>query len=182
MDGPIPPPPNGLHYNWYRSYDLGRYTQPDPHGFVDGPSVYGYAGGSPEVYVDNDGRIIPFLIPLIIGGAALGVGGDIAIQTAENYYTNGGDFSRALLCVNISSLPYSALAGAAGAGTINILRRIIISRIPINSFELRLYGKAFILSKIGVLLSPPITIQDILHPSAGNDPSNPCSCSFVRRK
>ncbi len=50
----------GLHYNWHRSYDptLGRYTQPDPLGFVDGPSVYGYAGGSPQVYVDPDGRQI----------------------------------------------------------------------------------------------------------------------------
>jgi RHS repeat-associated protein len=50
----------GLHYNWHRSYDpiLGRYTQPDPLGFVDGPSVYGYAGGSPQVYVDKDGRWI----------------------------------------------------------------------------------------------------------------------------
>jgi RHS repeat-associated protein len=48
----------GLHYNWHRSYDptVGRYTQPDPLGFVDGPSVYGYAGGSPQSAVDRDGR------------------------------------------------------------------------------------------------------------------------------
>jgi RHS repeat-associated protein len=47
----------GLHYNWHRSYDptLGRYTQPDPLGFVDGPSVYGYGRGSPLRYVDRDG-------------------------------------------------------------------------------------------------------------------------------
>ncbi|MEQ1694533.1 MAG: RHS repeat-associated core domain-containing protein [Hyphomicrobiaceae bacterium] len=47
-----------LHYNWHRHYDptLGRYTQPDPLGFVDGPSVYGYAGGSPEAFVDQDGE------------------------------------------------------------------------------------------------------------------------------
>jgi RHS repeat-associated protein len=46
-----------LHYNWHRSYDptLGRYTLPDPLGFVDGPSVYGYAGGSPLVSVDPFG-------------------------------------------------------------------------------------------------------------------------------
>jgi RHS repeat-associated protein len=46
-----------LHYNWHRSYDptLGRYTQPDPLGFVDGPSVYGYAKGSPQRWVDRDG-------------------------------------------------------------------------------------------------------------------------------
>jgi hypothetical protein len=33
----------------------GRYTQPDPLGFVDGPSIYAYAGSSPFVYVDRDG-------------------------------------------------------------------------------------------------------------------------------
>jgi RHS repeat-associated protein len=57
----------GLHYNWHRHYDasLGRYTQPDPLGFVDGPSVYGYAGGSPQHWVDPDGlfRITPFTPP-----------------------------------------------------------------------------------------------------------------------
>jgi RHS repeat-associated protein len=48
----------GLHYNWHRSYDptLGRYTQPDPLGFVDGPSVYAYAGGLPQGKIDFDGR------------------------------------------------------------------------------------------------------------------------------
>ena len=52
----------GLHYNWHRSYDptIGRYTQPDPLGFVDGPSVYGYAKSSPQSFVDRDGRIAGF--------------------------------------------------------------------------------------------------------------------------
>jgi RHS repeat-associated protein len=47
----------GLHYNWHRSYDptLGRYTQPDPLGLVDGPSVYAYAGGLPQMKVDPSG-------------------------------------------------------------------------------------------------------------------------------
>ncbi len=42
----------GLHYNWHRHYDatLGRYTQPDPLGFVDGPSVYGYAQSAPYAF------------------------------------------------------------------------------------------------------------------------------------
>jgi RHS repeat-associated protein len=50
----------GLHYNWHRSYDpsIGRYTQPDPLGFVDGPSVYGYARGGPQNLVDKDGRAV----------------------------------------------------------------------------------------------------------------------------
>ncbi|MEQ1718034.1 MAG: RHS repeat-associated core domain-containing protein, partial [Hyphomicrobium sp.] len=51
----------GLHYNWHRHYDpsLGRYTQPDPLGFVDGPSQYAYARSSPYRYVDKNGQAIP---------------------------------------------------------------------------------------------------------------------------
>jgi RHS repeat-associated protein len=47
----------GLAYNWHRHYDpsLGRYTQPDPLGFVDGPSVYAYAGSKPSTNVDVTG-------------------------------------------------------------------------------------------------------------------------------
>lgn len=49
---------SGLAYNWHRHYDptTGRHTQPDPLGFVDGPSVYGYARQSPEMGVDPTGR------------------------------------------------------------------------------------------------------------------------------
>ena len=48
----------GLHYNWHRAYDpsLGRYTQPDPLGFVDGPGVFAYTRNSPYRFVDKDGR------------------------------------------------------------------------------------------------------------------------------
>jgi RHS repeat-associated protein len=48
---------DGLHYNWYRHYDptLGRYLQPDPLGFVDGPSVYSYVHDSPIGLADPDG-------------------------------------------------------------------------------------------------------------------------------
>ncbi|MEZ5901187.1 MAG: RHS repeat-associated core domain-containing protein [Hyphomicrobiaceae bacterium] len=47
----------GLHYNWHRHYDpsLGRYTQPDPLGFIDGPSVFAYGRSSPEIGVDLNG-------------------------------------------------------------------------------------------------------------------------------
>ena len=37
---------------------IARYTQPDPLGFIDGPSVYAYVTNSPQVYTDPDGRII----------------------------------------------------------------------------------------------------------------------------
>jgi RHS repeat-associated protein len=47
----------GLAYNWHRFYDAttGRYTQPDPLGFPDGPSRYAYALNSPLMYTDKDG-------------------------------------------------------------------------------------------------------------------------------
>ena len=50
---------DGLSYNWHRNYDptLGRYSQADPLGFVDGPGIYSYAGGSPAMKVDADGRM-----------------------------------------------------------------------------------------------------------------------------
>jgi len=50
----------GLHYNWHRHYDpmTGRYTQPDPLRFVDGPSIYAYAKSSPLINVDPDGRVV----------------------------------------------------------------------------------------------------------------------------
>ena len=60
---------SGLHYNCHRHYDpsIGRYTlrlrayargQPDPLGFVDGPSVYGYVRGMSLSRVDLDGRMV----------------------------------------------------------------------------------------------------------------------------
>lgn len=47
----------GLAYNWHRHYDAatGRYTQPDPLGFVDGPGVYAYALSNPISLFDPSG-------------------------------------------------------------------------------------------------------------------------------
>ncbi len=47
----------GLHYNWHRHYDpsLGRYLQPDPLEFIDGPSLYAYAKSAPTMKVDPEG-------------------------------------------------------------------------------------------------------------------------------
>ena len=49
---------SGLAYNWHRHYDpsLGRYTQPDPLGLIDGPSRYAYAGNNPVRYEDPRGE------------------------------------------------------------------------------------------------------------------------------
>jgi RHS repeat-associated protein len=50
---------DGLSYNWHRNYDpsLGRYSQADPLGFVDGPNKYAYVKSSPVMKVDVDGRM-----------------------------------------------------------------------------------------------------------------------------
>ena len=66
---------DGLSTNWHHTYDptLGRYTQADPLGFVDGPGIYNYVGGSPVMGVDPSGRN-PALIgfSLRLGGKLLG--------------------------------------------------------------------------------------------------------------
>ncbi len=51
----------GNHHNWHRTYDpmTGRYTQPDPLGFIDGPSVYAYARSSPYLVTDRTGLAPP---------------------------------------------------------------------------------------------------------------------------
>lgn len=57
---------NCLHSNWHRHYDptLGRYTQPDPLGMVDGPNRYAYALNSPVMYIDPRGESWRLLIRL----------------------------------------------------------------------------------------------------------------------
>jgi RHS repeat-associated protein len=87
----------GLHYNWHRHYDptLGRYVQPDPMGFVDGPNRYGYARLSPLQYVDPDGRFIfhGFGTGAAIGGfgpvTSVGIGYDTLSGTVDSYVSPG---------------------------------------------------------------------------------------------
>ncbi len=49
---------HGLAYNCHRHYDptTGRYTTTDPLGFVDGPSIFAYAGSAPHTEVDPTGQ------------------------------------------------------------------------------------------------------------------------------
>jgi RHS repeat-associated protein len=56
---------DGLSYNWHRNYDptLGRYSQADPLGFVDGPGVYNYVLGSPAMGMDIGGLDTPAMGP-----------------------------------------------------------------------------------------------------------------------
>eukprot|EP01042_Synura_sphagnicola_P012727 gene12727-16177_t len=89
----------GLHYNWHRHYDAttGRYLQPDPLGFVDGPSVYAYALNSPQLWSDPEG-LNPSIgfgvmaggavggpVGALVGGAIGAIGGTIAIQQFIDY-------------------------------------------------------------------------------------------------
>jgi RHS repeat-associated protein len=107
----------GLHYNWHRHYDpsLGRYTQPDPLGFVDGPSVFGYAKGSPYSVVDPEGRFG------VVG--ALGAGGmNLITQVGVNWYANGGNLTQAVRCVNWTNVAISSAFGFVGAGALDIVR------------------------------------------------------------
>ena len=100
---------SGLHYNWYRAYDptIGRFTQPDPLGFVDGPSQYAYGRSSPARFVDRDGRFVQFIPPIVAiaaryvlqqtGRWALGKIVDAIINgidpTLGQRWDNGNDFS-----------------------------------------------------------------------------------------
>ena len=118
----------GLHYNWHRSYDpsLGRYTQVDPLGFVDGPNVFNYAAGSPQTFVDKDGRLIQFLIPIIVKAAAGAAAGDLVFQYFYRRYWRGDSAQKSLKCLNIVSPIYSGLAGAFGASWFRIMWRLNI--------------------------------------------------------
>jgi RHS repeat-associated protein len=96
----------GLHYNHHRMYDpvTGRYTQPDPLRFVDGPSVYAYAKNSPFMYTDREGRCLEDLC--IVEGIAAAAFIDFVIQLWKN---NGH-----VECVDFREV---ALSGAIGGVT-----------------------------------------------------------------
>ena len=96
---------SALHYNWHRHYDptLGRYTQTDPLGFVDGPSVFGYVRGSPAVLTDPTGEFA-WLIPPAVG---LGVG--LALDSAMS------TLKEKCGCKSSSGVPPGAYGAAGGA-------------------------------------------------------------------
>ena len=114
----------GLHYNWHRSYDptIGRYTQPDPLGFVDGPSVYGYVGGSPQRWVDPDGRnaiVVACLLNPLACGTVVIVAACIAyaMQPPANDNTEGPR-NKKYSCSEGFQLCIKARGGLFKAGTI----------------------------------------------------------------
>jgi RHS repeat-associated protein len=94
---------SGLHYNWYRHYDptLGRYTQADPLGFVDGPSLYAYVGGNPVGDLDPTGEFG-------LVGAGIGAGIELGLQLLGN----GGN----LKCIDWTNVGLAVVAGALTGG------------------------------------------------------------------
>jgi RHS repeat-associated protein len=104
----------GLHYNWHRHYDptLGRYVQPDPLEFIDGPNRYAYSRSTPTTTIDPTGE---FGIVGFIGSAGL----NFAAQVGVNYLANGGDLGLAIKCVDLANVLWSGLAGGVGLGALN---------------------------------------------------------------
>jgi RHS repeat-associated protein len=55
--GHLVAPGGDLHWLYARVYDarLGRFLQPDPMGFIDGPNIYAFARDAPGTFVDLTG-------------------------------------------------------------------------------------------------------------------------------
>ena len=73
-------------YNYFRTYDpaTGRYLESDPIGLDGGLNTYRYAEANPLSYIDPDGRLAWFGIPIYYWA----VGGGAAAAGAWWYYTN----------------------------------------------------------------------------------------------
>jgi RHS repeat-associated protein len=100
----------GLAYNWHRTYDpvTGRYTQPDPLRFVDGPSVYAYAGSSPYILTDRQG------LNNVCGAGHSNLPGGILIPGCNGLPGEGGG----------GGLTGGAAGAAAGLATAELLREL----------------------------------------------------------
>lgn len=77
----------GLAYNWHRFYDAttGRYTQPDPLGFPDGPARYAYALNSPLMYTDRDGLYTEVIIWSPVGYGKSSFGHTSVVINGRNF-------------------------------------------------------------------------------------------------
>ncbi|WP_428993637.1 RHS repeat-associated core domain-containing protein [Dokdonella fugitiva] len=84
----------------YYSPGMGRFTQEDPLGFVDGPNSYAYVSNSP---MDDNYPMgeCPWCIGAIAGALT-----DLALQ----YFVDG----RSINCINWASVGISAALGAVG--------------------------------------------------------------------
>jgi RHS repeat-associated protein len=151
---------SGLHYNWYRHYDptTGRYLQPDPLGFVNGPSLFTYAMSSPTQFIDPEGL---WGIRGALGSAFL----NLVLQSADLYIRSGGDINTTLYCFDVRSLGIAAAAGFLGP-TYRDLRKALNYGTQVAIVVGKEY-LGFSAAKYYVVASgPSITIADIFPPSA----------------
>ncbi len=108
----------GLYYYGARYYNprtsLWLSVDPLMEDYV-GLSVYGYCGGNPIVYRDENGEWINFVVGAVVGAAT-----DYAVQVVTNIVENGGEITMdAFTDVDATSIALSAGAGAMGVGIAN---------------------------------------------------------------
>ena len=74
---------NGLHYNYFRTYDpqQGRYIQSDPIGLLGGVNTFAYAGSSPMGLIDWFGLECEEEQPWLLLDTLEGTGGLIEKKT-----------------------------------------------------------------------------------------------------
>jgi RHS repeat-associated protein len=75
-----------LHYNYHRDYDpaTARYTQFDPIGLRGGINGYAYVGSNPLILTDPKGLAVEWHGNIYTGGAAAGIGGQLAYFKLES--------------------------------------------------------------------------------------------------
>jgi RHS repeat-associated protein len=91
----------------YYSTAMQRFVSPDPIGLDGGVNLYAYVEGDPVNNVDPTGE---FGIPGAAGAAAFNFG----TQFLTNLYMTGGDWRRALKCVDFGDVAISAAFGFVG--------------------------------------------------------------------
>lgn len=107
----------GLYYNWHRHYDptLGRYTQPDPLKFVNGPSIYSYAKSAPQKNVDPRG-LQAGVAAAAAAAAARGGAAGIAIICARHPALCAGTAAAAVEVWNFCRRIINSVGGGGGGG------------------------------------------------------------------
>jgi RHS repeat-associated protein len=110
-----------LHYNYFRDYwpEGGRYIQSDPIGLDGGINTYAYAGDSPLIYSDAEGKSYGALAAgVLLGGIGGGLGaaatdGNILMGVAIGAATGGA--------VAVAPTVLPGLAGLGGIVTIRVV-------------------------------------------------------------
>ena len=106
----------GLNYNWNRHYDptRGRYTQADPLGLIDGPSVYAYALSNPQNNIDPTGEQASRILGGRPSAAGRGGAGRVLLKYLESETELARLLARGLLMCLIPDLDTGNVLEARG--------------------------------------------------------------------